>query len=178
LISVQAKDIGTFASYRISSVPFEEGGDQMSDDSAVPSNSHIGLTADIVSAFVSKNPVPAASLPDLVQAVHASLRTLGQPASPPVEERAPAVSIKKSVTPDYLICLDDGKKFKSLKRHLAVLGMTPDQYRAKWGLPHDYPMVARSYSGARSAMAKEMGWGRKRAPEHGAGTSPQKGKAE
>lgn len=123
------------------------------------------LTAEIVSAYVSNNPLPAAGLPDVIASVHASLSGLGTPIAPVVEPQIPAVNPKKSVTPDFIICLEDGKKFKSLKRHLATdFGLTPDAYRAKWNLPHDYPMVAPNYAAARSALAKASGLGRKAAP--------------
>ena len=113
------------------------------------------LTADIVSAFVSHNAVPVAGLSDLIAAVHLSLSGLSQPVVAPVEPQAPAVNPKRSVFPDYIICLEDGKKFKSLKRHLSThFGLTPDEYRTKWGLPHDYPMVAPNYAAQRSALAK------------------------
>jgi predicted transcriptional regulator len=119
------------------------------------------LAAEVVAAFVSKNSLPRSELPALIEAVHASLVSLakGEASPPPVEAREPAVSIRKSITPDYLICLDDGKKFKSLKRHLAALGLTPEQYREKWNLPYDYPMVAPNYAAVRSALAKKSGLG-------------------
>ncbi len=123
------------------------------------------LTADIVAAFVANNALPIAELPALIQSAHAALAKLasGSVISAPLEEKKePAVSIRKSITPDYLVCLDDGKKFKSLPRHLSTLGMTPDQYQAKWSLPSDYPMVAPNYAAARSEMAKRSGFGRKR----------------
>ncbi|MER8440419.1 MucR family transcriptional regulator [Mesorhizobium sp. M1312] len=124
----------------------------------------IELTADVVSAYVSNNPVPVGELPTLIGQVHAALKGTAA-ASVSAEEpevRKPAVSIRKSVTPDHIICLEDGKKFKSLKRHLSShYGLTPDDYRAKWGLPADYPMVAPNYAAARSALAKTMGLGRK-----------------
>lgn len=122
------------------------------------------LTVEIVATFVSHNSLPFAELPGLIATVDASLRGLGKgpPAVAAQEKQEPAVSIKKSVTPDYLVCLDDGKKFKSLRRHLAVLGMTPDDYRAKWGLAPDYPMVAPNYAAQRSELAKGMGFGRSR----------------
>ncbi|QKC82061.1 MucR family transcriptional regulator [Mesorhizobium sp. NZP2077] len=124
----------------------------------------IELTADIVSAFVSNNSVPVSNLADLISSVHASLSSVGKDTPPPAEPLTPAVNPKRSVTPDFIVCLDDGKKFKSLKRHLAQLGMTPDQYRAKWNLPGDYPMVAPNYAAQRSALAKSIGLGRKAAP--------------
>ncbi|WP_281406163.1 MucR family transcriptional regulator [Mesorhizobium sp. B2-3-10] len=124
----------------------------------------IELTADIVSAYVSKNAVPVASLPELIQSVNSSLSKIGGPAEPERPALTPAVSPKRSVFPDYIICLEDGKKFKSLKRHLSVhYDLTPDEYRAKWGLKSDYPMVAPNYAAQRSAMAKSSGLGRKAA---------------
>jgi predicted transcriptional regulator len=119
------------------------------------------LAANIVAAYVSHNSVPASELPALILSVDAALRQLasGQPVAAPVEKPEPAVSIRKSITPDYLVCLDDGKKFKSLRRHLSTLGMTPDDYRAKWGLASDYPMVAPNYAAKRSEMAKRIGLG-------------------
>ncbi|WP_322419308.1 MucR family transcriptional regulator [Mesorhizobium huakuii] len=124
----------------------------------------IELTADIVSAFVSNNSVPVSNLADLISSVHASLSSVGKDTPPPAEPLTPAVNPKRSITPDFIICLDDGKKFKSLKRHLAQLGMTPVEYRTKWNLPADYPMVAPSYAAQRSALAKSIGLGRKAAP--------------
>ncbi|PBB86624.1 MucR family transcriptional regulator [Mesorhizobium sp. WSM3876] len=121
----------------------------------------IELTADIVSAYVSKNAVPVASLPDLIESVNLSLSKIGGSAEPETLARAPAVNPKRSVFPDYIICLEDGKKFKSLKRHLAVhYGLTPDEYRAKWGLKSDYAMVAPNYAAQRSTLAKAAGLGR------------------
>ncbi|NGO54458.1 MucR family transcriptional regulator [Allomesorhizobium camelthorni] len=123
----------------------------------------VELTADVVSAYVSNNPVPAAELAALIGQIHASLRALGSGAPVEVEEpQKPAVPIKKSVAPDHIVCLEDGKQFKSLKRHLMThYGLTPDEYRAKWKLPADYPMVAPNYAATRSALAKQMGLGRK-----------------
>ena len=130
---------------------------------------YIELAADLVSAFVSNNPVPAAELPALIGTVHAALtKTANGSSQQPTEEpkKAPAVSVKKSVQPDYIVCLEDGKRFKSLKRHLrTVYDLTPDQYRAKWGLAHDYPMVAPNYAAARSELAKQLGLGQKRRSE-------------
>jgi predicted transcriptional regulator len=122
------------------------------------------MTAEIVAAFVSHNAVPAAELPALLQSVHAGLVTIATGVTAPAEQPAPtpAVSVRQSIKPDYLICLDDGKKFKSLKRHLAALGMTPEQYRAKWNLPRDYPMVAANYATQRSELAKKIGLGQSR----------------
>lgn len=134
----------------------------MADDSHNHAGSLIELTADIVSAYVSKNAVPVASLGELIESVNSSLARIGQPVEPEKPAQLPAVNPKRSVTPDYIICLEDGRKFKSLKRHLAThFGLTPDEYREKWGLPHDYPMVAPSYSESRSNLAKSLGLGRK-----------------
>jgi predicted transcriptional regulator len=123
----------------------------------------IELTAHIVSAYVSKNPVPATDLPALIASVAASLQSITSGSvAEKNEPQTPAVPVKKSVTPDYIISLEDGKKFKSLKRALSArYGMTPDEYREKWGLPRDYPMVAPNYAAARSELAKKMGLGRK-----------------
>ena len=128
------------------------------------SSNYIELAADIVSAYVSNNSVPASDLPGLIGEVHIALSKIGNgSAELPAEAPKPAVSIKKSVTPDYIICLEDGKKFKSLKRHLRTqYNMTPEQYREKWGLAPDYPMVAPNYAKARSELAKEMGLGQQR----------------
>src|SRR3954453_11096602 len=125
----------------------------------------IELAAEIVAAFVSNNSVPAVELPTLIGSVHDALAKAenGLAQQPTEEPKAPAVSIKKSVQPDYIVCLDDGKKFKSLKRHLrTAYNLTPDQYRAKWGLAHDYPMVAPNYAAARSELGKQMGLGARR----------------
>lgn len=129
----------------------------------------IELTADVVSAYVSNNPVPASELTSLINNIHAALSKLDKPQEDVPEAPTPAVPVKKSVTHDYLICLEDGKRFKSLKRHLAVhYNLTPEEYRAKWNLPSDYPMVAPGYAEARSALAKKMGLGRKAAAGAGA----------
>lgn len=121
----------------------------------------IEMTADIVSAFVSNNSVPAGELPALIQSVHRALS--GVSTTPEVVEsapREPAVPVKKSVNPDFIVCLEDGRKFKSLKRHLRTkYNMSPEEYRSKWGLPKDYPMVAPNYAKARSDLAKQMGLG-------------------
>jgi predicted transcriptional regulator len=119
---------------------------KMSDN--IAASNYIELAADIVSAYVSNNSVPTSDLPTLINEVEAP---------------KPAIPVKKSVTPDYIVCLEDGKKFKSLKRHLRTqYNMTPEQYREKWGLPVDYPMVAPNYAKARSELAKEMGLGQQR----------------
>jgi predicted transcriptional regulator len=124
----------------------------------------IELTAEIVSAYVSNNSIASADLSGLISEVHTALhRTLGGAAEPEPEPQKPAVPLRKSVTPDYIICLEDGKKFKSLKRHLRThYDLTPEEYREKWGLAADYPMVAPNYAKARSNLAKEMGLGQKR----------------
>jgi predicted transcriptional regulator len=128
------------------------------------SGSYIALTADIVSAYVSNNTVSANDIPGLISQVHSALVRVsaGQSDTQP-EPLKPAISVKKSITPDYLVCLEDGKKFKSLKRHLRTqYNMTPEAYREKWGLPPDYPMVAPNYAAARSQLAKQMGLGQQR----------------
>ena len=126
--------------------------------------SFIDLTANIVSAYLSNNPTPAAEIPNLISQVHAALTRVanGRTETPP-EPVKPAVPIKKSVHPDYLVCLEDGKRFKSLRRHLRTqYSMTPEQYRDKWNLPADYPMVAPNYAVTRSQLAKKMGLGQQR----------------
>lgn len=135
----------------------------MADEAHSHAGSIIELTADIVSAYVSKNAVPVSSLPDLIASVNSSLARIGQPIEPEKPTQLPAVNPKRSVTSDYIICLEDGKKFRSLKRHLTThFGLTPDEYREKWGLDASYPMVAPNYAAARSQLAKKMGLGRKR----------------
>jgi len=120
------------------------------------------MTAEVVSAYVSNNSLATAQLGDVIQSVYNSLRLLeGQSAEPPSEPLRPAVPVRKSVTPEYLICLEDGKKLKMLKRHLrSTYNLTPDEYRAKWGLAQDYPMVAPKYAAQRSEFAKKIGLGR------------------
>lgn len=124
----------------------------------------VELTAKIVSAYVSNNSVVASDLPHLISETHAALsRANGGVIPVEREEQKPKVPVKKSVMPDYLICLEDGKKFKSLKRHLRThYNLSPEEYREKWGLPHDYPMVAPNYAKARSDLAKKMGLGTRR----------------
>jgi predicted transcriptional regulator len=139
----------------------------LKDDSAmndIAGKSFIDLTATIVSAYVGHNPTPASELPALIGQVHAALVRVssGRP-EVAAEPAKPAVSVKKSMTAEYLVCLEDGKRFKSLKRHLRTqYSMTPEQYREKWGLPADYPMVAPNYAVARSQLAKKMGLGQQR----------------
>ena len=125
---------------------------------------YIELTASIVSAYVSNNSVPAQDLSALINQVHSALTRVSSGQGEVVAEPLrPAVSVKKSITADYIVCLEDGKKFKSLKRHLRTqYNMTPEQYRDKWSLPPDYPMVAPNYAMARSALAKQMGLGQQR----------------
>jgi predicted transcriptional regulator len=120
------------------------------------------MTAEVVSAYVSNNTLATGQLGDVIQAVYNSLRLLeGQAAEPPAEPLKPAVPIRKSVTPEFLVCLEDGKKLKMLKRHLrSTYNLTPDEYRAKWGLAQDYPMVAPKYAAQRSEFAKKIGLGR------------------
>lgn len=124
----------------------------------------VDMTAGIVSAYVSANPISASDLPALIRTVFSTLRELdGVAPATPGNSQEPAIAIKKSVTADYIVCLEDGKKFKSLKRHLRTrYNITPDEYRAKWGLPHDYPMVAPNYAKERSNLAKRMGLGQGR----------------
>jgi predicted transcriptional regulator len=124
----------------------------------------VDLTASIVSAYVSNNATTAAEIPGLISQIHAALQRVANGGSDAALEPAkPAVSVKKSMTPDYLVCLEDGKRFKSLKRHLRTqYNMSPEQYREKWGLPSDYPMVAPNYAVARSQLAKKMGLGQQR----------------
>ncbi len=138
-----------------------------------------GLTADIVSAYVAHNALTGDKVPDLIDSVYDALsRASRNIAEAPKIELKPAVAIKKSVTPEYIICLEDGQKFKSLKRHLRThYDMSPEDYREKWGLPHDYPMVAPSYAVARSNPAKNMGLGRRGTAVTGT-RSPAPAKAE
>ena len=128
-------------------------------------------TAEVVAAYVAQNRIQTSELPKLIASVHDAFKSLGSPmGASPVAEGAsdvltPAVPIKKSVTNDYIISLEDGRKMKTMKRYLSVLGMTPADYRAKWGLPADYPMVAPAYAAQRSALAKGFGLGRKASEE-------------
>lgn len=123
-------------------------------------NTALRLAADIVSAYVGNNTVPTAQIPDLIESVYRTLNDIGQMPHTSGASPIPAISIKKSITPDYLICLEDGKRLKMLKRHLrTVYKLTPQAYRAKWNLPPDYPMVAPSYASQRSAFAKSIGLG-------------------
>jgi predicted transcriptional regulator len=123
----------------------------------------IELTASIVSAYVGNHSVPVSDIPALISQIHAALARVSSGADLASEPLKPAISVKKSITPEHLVCLEDGKKFKSLKRHLRTqYNMTPEQYREKWDLPGDYPMVAPNYAAARSELAKQMGLGQQR----------------
>jgi predicted transcriptional regulator len=133
-------------------------------EQTTPKTELIELAADIVSAYVSNNTVPTSDLSALIGDVHQALVKAATGAIEPVkEELKPAVPVRRSVTPDYIVCLEDGKKFKSLKRHLRThYDLSPEEYREKWGLAPDYPMVAPNYAAARSALAKKMGLGQRR----------------
>jgi predicted transcriptional regulator len=129
----------------------------------------LALTANIVAAHVSKNAVPMDELPGLIRQIHRTLNEIGQGTAPAAERPNPAVPIKKSVTSDYVVCLEDGKKLKMLKRHLkSAYNMTPEQYRERWGLPSDYPMVAPNYAKKRSQLARDLGLGTKSKRKRGA----------
>lgn len=133
----------------------------MHDADAGPSDL-ISLTASIVAAYVANNRVMPVELPGVLHGVHAALTGLTQPAAAEPEKLTPPVPIRKTITPDHLISLEDGKPYKSLKRHLGGRGLTPEQYRQKWGLPPDYPMVAANYAAQRSELARSIGLGQKR----------------
>ena len=132
----------------------------MTDTMTPPSR--IDLAADIVSAFVSNNKMNVEELPSLISQVHGALENLGKPVQQEPEKLTPLMPIKKTITPDYLISLEDGKRYKSLRRHLKGRGLTPEQYRQKWGLPWDYPLVSATYSAQRSELARSLGLGQKR----------------
>ncbi|RAZ92237.1 transcriptional regulator [Mesorhizobium hawassense] len=132
------------------------------EDTEQPGVDLLALTADIVAAYIRKNATPVADLPDLISSVNSALRAIVQPPAPAESGPVRAVNRKRSVFPDYIICLEDGRKLKSLKRHLRVhFGLTPDEYRAKWRLAPDYPMVAPNYAAQRSLLAKSSGLGRR-----------------
>jgi len=123
----------------------------------------IKLTGQIVTAFLSKNAVAASDIPNVINTVYGAISGLGKAPEPVQQDLKPAVPVRRSVTPEYIVCLEDGRKLKMLKRHLrSTYGLSPDEYRAKWGLPADYPMVAPNYAAARSDMAKSIGLGRSR----------------
>ena len=133
----------------------------MTEKPSADSKELIAWTADIVSSHVQNNSVAIGDLPQLIKTVHESLAGLS--GDSPAEKPQPAVSVRRSVTPDYIVCLEDGRKLKMLKRHLATAyGMTPEDYREKWGLPADYPMVAPNYAKQRSSLAKKIGLGKRR----------------
>jgi len=133
----------------------------MTENSSADSNEIIAWTTDIVASHVQNNSVAISDLPQLIKTVHDSLA--GLTGDSPAEKPQPAVSVRRSVTPDYIVCLEDGRKLKMLKRHLATAyGMTPEDYREKWGLPSDYPMVAPNYAKQRSSLAKKIGLGKRR----------------
>lgn len=139
----------------------------MTEETTKMPGAEVALTADIVAAYVRNNSVPSSELPSLIANTYAAIAGLsaGATVAQPERKPVPAVSIRKSVTPDFLICLEDGRKFKSLKRHLAThYDLTPDTYRQKWGLPADYPMVAPNYSTLRSGLTKGAGLGRRARP--------------
>ena len=147
----------------------------MSDQNETQTADLVGLTADIVSAYVSQNPLPVAGLPDLIASIHSSLAGITHASAIEEPKQEPAVNPKRSVFPDYIICLEDGKKFKSLKRHLNVhYGLSPDEYREKWGLKSDYPMVAPNYAAQRSTLAKATGLGRKPQPTPAKGATAKR----
>jgi predicted transcriptional regulator len=132
------------------------------DDEDFQEDQVLRMAVDIVTAYLSNNSLPAATIPDLISTVHGALSNLGRPTDESVQtNRKPAVAIRKSVTPDYIVCLEDGKRLKMLKRYLrSNFSMTPAEYRAKWGLSADYPMVAPNYAKQRSEFAKQIGLGR------------------
>jgi len=138
--------------------------EQHMTDAVIERSEILQLTSDIVSSHVSNNPVPTGDLPDFIEAIFKKLDMLAnEPEEEPVEELKPAVPIKKSITPDHIICLEDGKKLKMLKRHLKTsYNMTPEDYRERWGLAADYPMVAPNYAAKRQELAKKIGLGRTR----------------
>lgn len=133
----------------------------------------IELTAEVVAAFVMHNSLQKSDIPELIASVHGSLQQLANPKAAEPARPVPAVPIKKSISPDYIISLEDGRRYKSLKRHLSGHGLTPERYREKWGLSPDYPMVAPNYAKQRSELAKSMGLGRQRKRD---GAAPAKGK--
>ncbi|RUX25190.1 transcriptional regulator [Mesorhizobium sp. M7A.F.Ca.US.011.01.1.1] len=150
----------------------------MQNDAEAQQVQLLQLTADIVAAYVQKNAIPAAVLPELIASVNSALSGLSQPVEALPPALVPAVNPKKSVFRDYIVSLEDGRKFKSMKRHLGLLGMTPDEYRAKWGLARDYPIVAPSYAAQRSELAKSSGLGRKAVAKTRAKKAPTRQKAK
>ncbi|AWN47173.1 MucR family transcriptional regulator [Methylobacterium terrae] len=134
----------------------------MSDHDTLDASDLVALSAGLVASYVRHNSVPAAELPGLIASVHGALAGLGAPAAPVEERPTPPIPIRKTVTPEHIISLEDGRPYKTLKRHLAGRGLTPEQYREKWGLPADYPMVAANYAAQRSDLAKSSGLGQSR----------------
>lgn len=150
----------------------------MPDSTGTAAVNLVDLAADIVSAYVSRNSLSATELPQLIGSVHTALANLGAPAATEPEARRPAVPVRRSVTPDHIVCLEDGRKFRSLKRHLrAEHNLSPEEYRQKWSLPHDYPMVAPNYSAVRSQLAKELGLGSAPAPRAEPENKPRRRRA-
>src|SRR5215208_5854596 len=141
----------------------------MNENTAAPD--FTALTAEVVSAYVANNSIRPADIPDLIASVHRALQGLSASPQAEPEKREPPVPIRKSITPDFLISLEDGRRYKSLKRHLNGCGLSPEQYREKWGLPRDYPMVAPNYAKKRSELAKALGLGRPRR-NRAAGSGP------
>tara|TARA_R110000868_G_scaffold29889_9_gene111053 strand:- start:16385 stop:16831 length:447 start_codon:yes stop_codon:yes gene_type:complete len=142
----------------------------MAEEEKTPSENRemLQMAVDIVSAYVGNNSIPTTQVPDVISTVFASLNALAETGISAAETLRPAVPVRRSITPDYLICLEDGKKLKMLKRHLrAVYGLSPEEYRTKWGLPADYPMVAPNYAKQRSNFAKQIGLGRKKGEKVG-----------
>ena len=158
--------------------PHTDAGTEMTDTNDTAAADVVGLASKIVRAFVRKNAVNVADLPTLISNVHSALTRLADAAPHAPAQPEPAVPIGKSITPDFIICLDDGKKFRSMKRHVGMLGMTPDEYRTKWGLPSDYPMVAPSYAAVRSGLAKSSGLGKKLITQASAASKETKAKAK
>ena len=148
----------------------------MSETEIAPQTNHIELAADIVSAYLANNHVAVADVPALIASVHAAVTGLGQTAAPSEPEtKATPAQIRKSISPDALISFEDGKPYKTLRRHLTIRGLSPEAYREKHGLPRDYPMVAASYSEQRSALAKDLGLGQqRRKPATKASSAPEK----
>src|SRR3954462_4175014 len=145
----------------------------MDSPAEIPSQDLVELTSEIVSAYVTHNKVSSEDLRGVITSVHLALQGLDQEKQREPEKPTPMVPIKRSITPDYLISLEDGRRYKSLKRHLSGRGLTPQQYREKWGLAKDYPMVAPNYAQQRSELAKSMGLGRKRQQEEVAEPAPK-----
>jgi len=141
----------------------------MPDTDTIPAEELLRMTSEVAAAYVSNNNLPSGQLPDVIRTIHESLAALsGAKVAAASEPPTPAVAIKKSITPDYIVCLEDGKKLKMLKRHLrSTYNMTPDEYRHRWGLPADYPMVAPNYAAQRSEFAKKIGLGRSSPPTKG-----------